>query len=178
MPVLYGVTFTETIGYLPRDIQRGIPGDKSWDHWPGWSIAVRGSRVLITRAPIDLTEDGVSGVPPAAREEQEANAKEGTTELRLVYSVPTSVAILLYVDVEPTGKGEWAEKTPTPALGKLLAERKARPPALVAKPVAAYQGPPVTPVRMAGPTPPGPTRPVTPPPSIIVMDEDEPEAAP
>ncbi len=177
MPVLYGVTFTETIGYLPRDIQRGIPGDKSWEQWPGWSVAVRGSRLFITREAIDLTEPGVAGVPPAAREEQQANAPD-ETKLRLVYSVPTSVAILLYVDVEPAGKGESSEKSPTPVLGKLLAERKAKPPAPVVKPAPAYQGPPVTPARLAGPTPPGPTRPVVPPPSVIVMDEDEPEATP
>lgn len=174
MPVLYGVTFPEPIVSLPREIQRGIPGDKSWDKWPGWSVSVNGTRVIIAREPIDLTEDGVAGVTPAAREELEANARD-ETKLRLLYSVPSSLAILHYVDVEPAGKGESTAKSPTPSLGKLLAERKAKSPAPVAKPAPAYQGPPVTPVRMAGPVPPGPTRPVTPPPSVIVMDdEDEP----
>lgn len=171
MPVLYGVTFPEPIMGLPRSIQKGIPGDKSWEHWPGWSVQVAGNRIIIEQPVIDTGDENVQGVPPAAREEFDANAKEGDRKLKLVYSIPTSMAIILDIDLELDGKSGSRVKSPTPALLKALAEKKAKPPVQVPRPATAYAGPAPTPMR--GPTPPGPTRPVVPPPSEIVLDDED-----
>ena len=74
MTILYGVTFPEPIMSLPRQIQKGIPGAQGWDKWPGWSISVDASRVLISQEPVDLNDDNVQGVSQAAKDEHEANA--------------------------------------------------------------------------------------------------------
>ena len=113
----------------------------------------------------------MQGVPPAAREEFDAHAKEGDRKLKLVYSIPTSMAIILDIDLELDGKSGSRVKSPTPALLKALAEKKAMPPVQVPRPATAYAGPAPTPMR--GPTPPGPTRPVVPPPSEIVLDDED-----
>lgn len=170
MPILYGVTFPEPIQSLPRRCQGGIPGREGWDKWPGWSVQVKANRVYITQEPIDLTDENATGVAPAAKLEHEASEKGDKKILRLVYSVPASMAILHYVD---TGDAKlMAEKAPSDAALKLLAERKANPPP-PPKPAApvpgAYAGPPVTPTRR--PQPPASPRPVEPPPSEIVLEE-------
>lgn len=176
MPVLYGVTFPEPIMGLPRAIQKGIPGDKSWEQWPGWSVQVSGNRVIIEQPVIDLGDPNVQGVPPAAREEFDANNKPGAdgkkaSTMTLLYSVPTSMCVILDIDLDLDAKSSRV-KTPTPALLKALAERAKKPPAPPPRPPSAYAGPAPTPMR-PGPVPPGPTRPVTPPPSIIIMDDED-----
>lgn len=178
MTILYGVTFPEPIMSLPRQLQKGIPGAQGWDRWAGWSVSVDASRVLISQEPVDLNDSNVQGVSQAAMDEHEANVGDKT--LRLVYSLPISECILLYIEGEPKDKAS-SKRTPTPALLALLAERAkvaaappVRPPGV---PTTGYQGPPVTPMRAARPVPPGPLRPPEPPPSTIIMDEDEPGAA-
>lgn len=170
--ILYGVVFPEPILRLPKQIQYGIPNDKSWANWDGWSVQESGNRIYIVQEPIDLADTGNTSVPVAGKEEHSANAKEQGL-LRLVYSVPTSMAVLCYVDVD---EAKPSARAPSAPLLKMLAEAKVKPPQAAAPPPAAvYRGPPVTPMA-AGPRPPGPTRPVVPPPSEIVLDDDEPEA--
>lgn len=171
MPILYGVTFPEPIMSLPRLIQKGIPGNLGWDKWPGWSVQMKGARVFITQEPIDLADENVQGFVPGARDEHEANNEDRT--LRLVYSLPVSACILLYVEGEPKERAS-SERSPTPALLKAIEDKKkvplVRPPGV---PTTAYQGPPVTPMRAARPMPPGPVRPPEPPPSTIIMDDED-----
>lgn len=172
MNILYGVSFIEPIGSLPPNLQKGIPGSKSWEHWHGWSVEVKGARVIISQEAIDLSDDSVSGVPPSAREEQMGNGLGSI--MRLSYSVPIGVCILHYLEGK-TADGSSKERSPTPPALKYIEERsKAKPvgpPPGV--PVSTYQGPPVTPMRAVKPTPPGPVRPPEPPPSTIIMDDEE-----
>lgn len=172
MTILYGVTFPEPIMGLPRRAQKGIPGNESWDKWPGWSVEVKGSRVLITSEPIDLGDENLSGVLPGAKDEHAANVGDKT--LKLVYSVPVAECILLYLDAEPKGKAS-KERSPTPALLEMLEERRQTPPPKAVVPPSAYQGPPVTPMRAVAnrPTPPASPRPMEPPPSTIIMDDED-----
>lgn len=169
MPILYGVSFLEPVQALPRRCQGGIPGREGWDKWPGWSVQVKANRVIITQEPVDLTDENATGISPAARLEHEANAKDKKV-MRLVYSVPVSLAVLHYVD---TGDAKlMPDKAPSEAAVKLMEERAKNPPPPppVAAPVAgAYRGPPVTPARR--PPPPASPRPVDPPPSEIVLEE-------
>lgn len=180
MTILYGVSFPEPISSLPREISKakGIPGNDGWAAWEGWSIEVKGSRVLIKRPAIDITSE-VRGYIPAAKDEHEANSDD--RNMLLVDSVPVSMCILHYLEGQTRDKAS-GERSPTPALLKLLEKRAAtpeppsRPPGV---PLSAYAGPPLTPMRQmapqVGPRPPGPVRPEAPPPSIIV---DEPEVVP
>lgn len=177
MPILYGVSFPELISSLPRRCAKGIPGNEGWAAWAGWSIEVKTSRLLIYQEPQDLTDENVQGVSPGARDEHAANLKDEKS-LRQVYSVPTSLCVLHYLDGMPANKAS-QERSPTPALLALLEERKNAPPVRPpGVPTTQYQGPAVTPMARARPVaPPGASvRPVVPPPSEIVMD-DEPEAS-
>lgn len=178
MTILYGVSFPEILAAMPRRIAaaKGIPGNDGWAAWPGWSVSAKGNRVVIKQEVIDLRVEQ-AGVPVAAKDELEAN-EPGEKMLRLIYSIPSSMCILHYIEGQAANK-ESSETAPTPALVKLLAEREkapppSRPPGV---PTTAYAGPPLTPMRsvqpQAGPRPPGPVRPETPPPSIIV-EEDAP----
>lgn len=172
MTILYGVKFLNPVDCLPGRAQKGIPGTKSWADWPGWSIQVKGTRVLITAEPMDLSDENQSGILPGGRDEHEANVGDKT--MRPVYSVPINECILLYLDADPKGKAS-QERSPTPALLEMLEERKKTPPPKVVVPPTAYQGPAVTPMRAVAnrPTPPASPRPVEPPPSTIIMDDEE-----
>ena len=176
MPILYGVTIIEQIHGLPRRVQtaKGIPGGAGWAAWPGWSVSVETTRVTITQEPIALTE--TQGIPEEARDELTANDPE-EKQAKLRWSIPLNFCILHYVEGTPADKAS-GQKSPTPALLKLLEERKKAPKPVgppPGVPVSAYQGPPVTPMRamQRGPQPPGSVRPEAPPPSIILPDEPE-----
>jgi hypothetical protein len=176
MPILVGVLFPgEVLALLPREIQKhkGIPGNQGWDSWPGWSVEVKGVRVIISQAPVDLADENVSGVPTSAREELAANPHEDKS-VRLSYSVPLSMCVPVYMEGQPAN-GASREKAPTPALLEAMQTRATkRPEPAAPAPETAYKGPAVTPAWAARRAPPGSPRPVDPPPSQIDVEDEPP----